>query len=128
MATSFEAAGMCHAARTWERWVKWGRNHECLGAIVFAGPTAPEVALWLSDVAGGGPTAVRGVLVALRWLQANLGFNGLPLDSPLLRGTTEQHPERVLRQAVELPFKVWVQYVHLASKGKGAIQLMARLI
>ncbi|CAK0797313.1 unnamed protein product, partial [Prorocentrum cordatum] len=128
MATSFEAAGMCHAARTWERWVKWGRNHECLGAIVFAGPTALEVALWLSDVAGGGPTAVRGVLVALRWLQANLGFNGLPLDSPLLRGTTEQHPERVLRQAVELPFKVWVQYVHLASKGKGAIQLMARLI
>ena len=76
----------------------------------------------------GGPTAVHSVLVALRWLRINLGFAGFPLESPLLRGASVCHPERVLRQAAELPLKVWAQYSTQAAQGAGTLRLVASLI
>ena len=70
---------------------------------------------------------MRGVMASLRWLRNNIGLSSLPLDSPLLRGSAVEQPERVLRQAVELPLKVWAQYSHLALTASGTLRLMAQL-
>ena len=128
MANSYEAASMNHAAATWGRWTKWCLKNGCTGQVTLAAPSALCLATWLTDVASGGPTAMRGVLVAMKWLRVHLGLTHLPLDSPLLSGTTQAHPEKVLRQAAELPLKVWSQYSLIAHQGKGTIKLMASLV
>ena len=91
-------------------------------------PSAIAVANWFADVAAGGPTAVRSIAVAVRWLQGNMGFTGPPLESPLLRGASVPHPERVLCQAMELPLRAWSQYSLQAASSTGTLRLPASLI
>ena len=40
-----------------------------------ASPLAIELALFLEDVSRGGPTAAKGVMDGLRWLQTQIGHH-----------------------------------------------------
>ena len=42
-----------------------------------------------------------------------------------MRGVAVAHPEKALKQADELPVKVWRQYSIMAAEGRGAIRLVA---
>ena len=127
LAGSFEEGSMRQARRVWNRWTRWLQSHTYLRVKEPSAPSPLALATWLDDVAAGGPTAARGVLSGMRWLRANLGLSGLPLDSPLLRGFVSPHPAKPLRQAAELPLKVWSQYSLLAREAAGPLQLLSAL-
>eukprot|EP00973_Karenia_brevis_P085249 11832935-Karenia_brevis.AAC.1 len=52
-------------------------------------PAAPsDVALcaYFRDVGSAGPTASVGAFASLQWMQTYLGFESMPLDSPIVHG------------------------------------------
>ena len=56
-----------------------------------------------------------------------MAFVDIPLQSPLL-STMATVGWKVERQAEELPQKVWMHFLHLASHAPGAVALIARLV
>ena len=84
VAARYDAKGVGHSLSCWRRWL-WWRTGQSFALIPRpASPLAIELALFLEDVSRGGPTAAKGVMDGLKWLQAQLGLHELPLDSPLL--------------------------------------------
>ena len=83
--------------------------------------------VFLQDSAKGGRAAADGVMRSFKWIQRHLGFHALPHDSPLLR-PAPSHPPSVLKQAPELPLKIWTHLITIACSGSDNLSLIASLV
>jgi len=128
LASRFDHRGMRHAAAVWARWSRWREEQPRRPGGKAEAPMPLDLAVFLDDVAEKGPTAAWGVLVGLKWLLTHLGFEGLPLGSPLLVGHTAPGTRQVPKHAAELPIELWCHLRWLASQELGAVSLMAKIV
>jgi len=128
LAMSFDHRGMRHAAAVWRKWLTWREEQPNKMVDNPAAPAALNVALFLDDMAMKGPTAVWGILSAVKWLKTHAGLEGMPLDSPLIKGHKAPGSARVPKQAEELALAIWKRMIELADEDQGAVSLVAREI
>ncbi|CAK0846344.1 unnamed protein product [Prorocentrum cordatum] len=128
IASRFDARSVIHACGVWRRWTRWVAQQSPPLTGSADAPSAFDLAVWLEDVAGRGPSAAVGVWVGLKWLSRNFGLAHLPLESPLLeRFSRPALGSSVRPMAQELEPRVWRHLLGLAQSTAGAIALFAEL-
>ena len=129
LALRFDDKSVNHALACWRRWLRWRETQSIRLSPSAAAPLALEITCFLDEVGARGPTAARGVLSGLRFLQDHLGLHQLPLGSPLLAGyraAPHNHLERPMAKEVSL--RVWLFLLSVAGEGAGAVSLFAGLV
>jgi hypothetical protein len=127
LAKRFDHKGMRHACAVWRRWTAWRADQAKVPTDAAAAPEALNLALFLDDVAGKGPTAAWGVLTGMRWLAKNIGMHRLPLDSPLLMNFAAPGKDQIQKQAKEMTAAIWKHIEKVAEGDAGAVALMAKV-
>ena len=126
LASKFDHRSMRQVAATWRRWLKWRSEQPQHLRDEPAAPSALNFALFLDDISHGGHTAAWGALGHFKWLRAHLGFEGIPLESPLLTAHAAPGTRSIEQHAGELNLAAWRQLLALASKELGAVSLFAK--
>ncbi len=85
-------------------------------------PSTADIAAFLQEVSGGGPTAASGVFHALKWWATTAGF---PFNDehPAVRDWRFHAPKHAVAQALELQPWEFMNLLPLQEQSTGAFRL-----
>ena len=127
MASRYEGRYLDTVRRTWHAWTTWLKHAPETKDETPTAPSALALATWLDVIAVQGNSVVKSRMAHMRWMQANMGLRGLPLNSPLVMGPRQIAVAKPRKQAKELPLHAFTQ-LRLVATGGGSAAFFAQAV
>ena len=109
----------------WTRWKRWWSK--CVREGPLHKPKPMLLAIFLEEVALGGPTAAESVLSALKWWHKHLGVP-MPVRHTLLSAFAVHDDNHAADQGEQIHLWIVANLILLVKRGQGAVSQFASLI